>query len=103
MSRSKLPNVGKVRIRLGSRKAAWLLRFPNLPNLPNVALRVACAYRHGRVCAHTRACTIKNMSGRLGRLGKARHGAGFELPNLFRTMDEVGRVPILRIKKEGGK
>jgi hypothetical protein len=92
MWRSRVPNLEQVGQRLGTRKPAWLLRFPNLPNLPNLCVRVRvreCAGAGG--CAHTRAQVTTFMFGRLGRLGRARLDKALRLPNLFPTLGKVGK------------
>ena len=102
MLRSDVPNVRKVGQRLGSLNPAWMLVFPNLPNLPNLLLRVhASERRRGRTCAYARVQVSRFTLGRLGRLGKASHGAGFRLPNLLRTSVRLGKT--MGLHKEGGE
>ena len=97
--RTSLPNVGKVRSRLGSWKPALGLGLPNLPNLPNLFLSCVhvcthtCRREGGRAClrARARALTPTFTLGRLGRLGKGSRSAGFQLPNLLPTFLTSGQ------------
>lgn len=80
--------VGKVGSRLGTPKPAWIGRFPNLPNVPNLQSRVRTHTRaraRMRTHTHPHPHTREKRLGTLGRLGKAALALCSSLPNLLPT------------------